>query len=311
MGGLTFTCNLLLGHLSTFAFAYNYCKEKSSASSYVASHLLPLLGALELFFVLSFSVFLLSIKRKYISSFFSTMTAPQFSCHSFRIAKRDHEKMLLFLVAPTSYYESIFDEVREYLAQNWQRFNDDTTNRNWFTPRLLEHIPAELFPECATPEQKEANKNGFLNKMRASKIKSMTTTPKANVHDQPQTPAQSAGGIGSNIGSDAKELSVRLGAAPSVLDSSHPAPALPLPLPQRILRGEAAVRSFAHPSVRSLHSRTGTQGGPIPSWSAGIPDFIFRFHSDLNVTGLEPFSEESEDPVRVLDVVQSQSDFQK
>jgi hypothetical protein len=83
------------------------------------------------------------INRKYVGTFFSTMTAKQFRIKTFREAKTDQMKMNLFKLHP-SYYASIRAEVAEWVRENCDIWNEE--GPDWFTERVKASIPKDLIP---------------------------------------------------------------------------------------------------------------------------------------------------------------------
>ena len=103
-----------------------------------------MLAALEAAFVLFFTVFLLTIKRSYIFTFFTMMTAKQFRIKNFREAKTDLAKSNILKLHP-SYYATIRQEVKDWVGDNYSTWIEERPE--WFTDHLKKRIPVDMVPE--------------------------------------------------------------------------------------------------------------------------------------------------------------------
>ncbi len=103
-----------------------------------------LFGALELSFVLFFAIFISTIRKKYIATFFTTVTAKEFNVRNYCEATTDQARSDVFGLHP-SYYSSIRGEVKDWVRENWIDWIEE--NPEWFTSRLRAQIPADMIPE--------------------------------------------------------------------------------------------------------------------------------------------------------------------
>lgn len=110
-----------------------------------------LLAGLEICFVVLFSIFVTTMNGAYRKTFFSTVTGKQFKCRNFQEAKSDRERFDIFLIHH-SYYASITVEVREWVRDNWDRWNEE--QEEWFTERLKASVPEDMIP-AREPEDLE------------------------------------------------------------------------------------------------------------------------------------------------------------
>ena len=163
-GGLYFSLSIFLSHASCFVAAYLYLSLKANgrgeddmadvenegpvttetARRFRAADIWTTIGAIESLFLLTFVYFLMSIDRKYIWTFFSTMTGKQFCVLVYRTATSDVHRMDVFCHHP-SYYRSIKGELQTWVGENWERWNDEKPP--WFTPQLIAMIPDEMIPK--------------------------------------------------------------------------------------------------------------------------------------------------------------------
>ena len=164
MGGLYWTCNLFIGHIASFIAVYIYTAHSTAVIS--ASYLWTLAVCLECSFVLFFVIFLRTINRPYISTFFTTATGPQYACDNYHLATTDEVRFEIF-DHHESFYASIRQELKVWLAENWRRWTVEE-NPEWFTPRLLASIPEDLLPTSATEETRELRRKSIAGLLEGS-----------------------------------------------------------------------------------------------------------------------------------------------
>ena len=114
------------------------------------------MALLQFFCVVFFAAFLANINKGYKSTFFSTLTGKQFVCQRFREAASDKAKIDVF-ANNESYYEDIRAEVKEWVAENWTKWNYEKPE--WFSSRVIIGITKEMIPK-----EEEMTKIGKQNK---------------------------------------------------------------------------------------------------------------------------------------------------
>ncbi len=102
-----------------------------------------LLGLLEASFAVFFGIFLSTIERKYVRSFFTRLTAVQFNQQRFKLATAHDVKISIFDIHP-SYWKGIQVEVEQFVTENYSTWLDESPP--WFTERVRESIPKYLRP---------------------------------------------------------------------------------------------------------------------------------------------------------------------
>jgi hypothetical protein len=122
---------------------------------------------LQLGFVVFFSVFVATMNKAYRSSFFSTVTATQFKCQNFKDAKSDLARFDIFLNHET-YFDSIKVEVKEWVHENWETWNDEQPD--WFTDRVRASVPEHLIPSIVADD--ESKKGGTTSNGRTARRRS-------------------------------------------------------------------------------------------------------------------------------------------
>ena len=143
MGGVYWMACLGLGQLTSFVAVYLYTTSHPESSEPVASanELWALVGALEVSFIVCFAVFLGTIERKFVHTFFSTVTAIQYRIETFHDAKTDSGKMNILKMHP-SYYKSIRGEVEQWVRENYEAWNEEQPE--WFTAQVKRRIPQDM-----------------------------------------------------------------------------------------------------------------------------------------------------------------------
>ena len=136
--------NVVSSVLLTFLSLYIYNTFYEAADKLPADTLgyaiLSVLGVT----ILSISLFLLSIKRSYLPSFFSLETAPAFCTRQFLEAATDEARAAIFVFNP-QFYEAIREEIKTWLAVNWNKVL--AKEQPWFDEKLRSLIPEDLIPE--------------------------------------------------------------------------------------------------------------------------------------------------------------------
>lgn len=150
LGGVHWILTLVLGQGTSFLAAYLY-QHPSFASRHnnaentekESTDLWILLGSLEASFAVFFAIFMTSIQRKYVRTFFSSITAKQFRINAFHEATTDQARINILKFHP-SYYASIRGEVEQWVRDNYDAWTYESPE--WFTHRAKSRIPIEMIP---------------------------------------------------------------------------------------------------------------------------------------------------------------------
>jgi hypothetical protein len=94
------------------------------------------------------------MNKKYVVTFFSPLTAKQFRVNAFRDAKTDQMKMNILKLHP-SYYASIRGEVKEWVRENWDIWNEEMPD--WFTERVKASVPKDMIPASEETSKREGD----------------------------------------------------------------------------------------------------------------------------------------------------------
>jgi hypothetical protein len=108
-----------------------------------AATLYGVLGLLTTLAVASFSLFLLTIKREYIHTFFSTQSGTDQARNNFLNCKTDAQKCRIFLIN-TRYWKAVYPQLSEWVFINFERWQVE--KEEWFTEDLIARIPDEMIP---------------------------------------------------------------------------------------------------------------------------------------------------------------------
>jgi hypothetical protein len=147
IGGLYWCMCLLLGQATSFVALYLYYSERENvwedSGEKSELDLWGLMESLEAGFVVFFAIFVSTINKKYVGTFFSTMTAKQFRIKAFREAKTDQMKMNILKLHP-SYYKSIRSEVKHWVRERYETWIDEKPD--WFAEITKTRIPRDMIP---------------------------------------------------------------------------------------------------------------------------------------------------------------------
>ena len=144
VGGILFGLSIVQNQASTFIAAHLYLNYYDGKNILPASELWTVLFSLLGLFVASVLAFVLLMDRKYLRTFVTTTTGPQFAAERFHVATTDEQRLNTFKYHPY-YYTAIEKELKALLAENWE---DWMANKpDWMTERIIATIPDKFLPE--------------------------------------------------------------------------------------------------------------------------------------------------------------------
>ena len=160
VGGSYWISSLLLGQTTSFVSVYLFLsraseRQQDQYDTSSATDLWSLIVLLEVSFAAFFAIFLVSIKREFIVTFFSTVTAKKFNQERFRNATTDHARYDL-LTNHHSYYDEIRGEVKKWVEEKYYDWVEDEPE--WFTDRVKASIPKDMIPKFDVDVQREKKK---------------------------------------------------------------------------------------------------------------------------------------------------------
>ena len=164
MGGLYWTFNCILNQVLCFFAVFLYSKfgevEKSNMSM---SSLWTLVITLFLISSLCLYIFFKFINQDYLKTFSSTTTGSEFLCDTWSNGTSDKERFYVF-TKRESYFKSIEKELKEWLCENWDRWEDERDD--FFSAKMINKIPSRLLPEHALKKLGgEKNRQKSINAM--------------------------------------------------------------------------------------------------------------------------------------------------
>ena len=86
----------------------------------------------------------MNINRKWVSTFFTTLTAKQFCHQRFFESESDEAKVDIFTNHP-SFYADIRGEVKDWVQENWLKWKEERPA--WFTKSVRVRIPFDMTPQ--------------------------------------------------------------------------------------------------------------------------------------------------------------------
>ena len=190
LGGLYFSANLILSQTSVIVCAllyhlhyedviaegaevtmpYNATSINGTATKFTAEQLETGVGILFTIFLISFSLFMLKIERKYLWTFFSTETAHGKAKRYFLEGKDDYTKSQV-LGCQKRQWTSIRGQVAEWLEANWDRWERD--NPDWFDAIFIDSVDDDIMPARVLSRLKreaeggERRRSSFMERVSA------------------------------------------------------------------------------------------------------------------------------------------------
>jgi hypothetical protein len=144
VGGLYWTFSYVLNMTSLLYSIYLY----NNSSETVDAGILWTLGiSLVSSSVILFSIFLLTIQKKYVATFFSVQTGPQSTVEQFMTAPTDAIRAGGIFRLSYHHWAKIENGVALWVRSNWDDWNENRPA--WFTDEMRALIPADMVPTDA------------------------------------------------------------------------------------------------------------------------------------------------------------------
>lgn len=122
---------------------------------------------LEVLLVFFFTSFLAMIERRYIRTFFSTLTSKMLVRQLFVKAVLDEEKIKVLSTHP-AFYASYRDEVKFFIQGSWAKWCDEKPG--WFTERVKATIPSAMIPNDEEEKRQEARRKSSATSLAAEAL---------------------------------------------------------------------------------------------------------------------------------------------
>ena len=100
-----------------------------------------------------FGAFLLTMKKKYRRTIWSTQTGAQLA-RSFFLERTSEEIMHWTLHSNKKHWENIRDEIKQWVVENWWKWQEEKPD--WFTDNWIAKVPDDMIPAEALRELKMA-----------------------------------------------------------------------------------------------------------------------------------------------------------
>ena len=155
LGGLIWTVNLVWSQVMAFAVTWAYMSytPDDAAGKVKGRDIWPLLIALQVVYLVSFTTFIFSINRSFVKTFFDTTTARGFYVNWYKDTEDEKDKALVFDVHPVL-YKDFEEDIFAY---------------------FLEHLPVW---EAEKPDWWVAMRGEVMQKMPMSMRKNLQTAQK-------------------------------------------------------------------------------------------------------------------------------------
>jgi len=175
IGGVQFSLLILINQASCFVAGWVYLKEYDSGydgkgeelggdnpKKINAETLWAGLQGLSCLFWVSCVAFIGLIDRKYLHTFFSRTTGPQYAIKQYNIYTTDLQRVAVFDQHP-KYYEGVKDAMQELIDDNWEDWMKDRPE--WLTDNVIASIPDEYLEKT---EVNRLEKEGGGKRRRSS-----------------------------------------------------------------------------------------------------------------------------------------------
>jgi hypothetical protein len=174
VGGVYFSLNMIMAFLVSFAAIYVYFEHfGEKAEGLTRGKAYKIAGSICGAWVLVTGLFLLLIKRKYVSTFTSTQTGNEWVQDLFLKGETDAVKIGIFVMNPRC-WDSIRPQVRGWLAGNWDRW--EAEKPVWFDDVFLASVdddmmPAEALKRLRQKGSGERRRSSFAERMGAGSVR--------------------------------------------------------------------------------------------------------------------------------------------
>ncbi|GMH92478.1 hypothetical protein TrST_g1907 [Triparma strigata] len=147
VGGLPFLISILYSVVGTFGSVHLYANHYDGGNSKIDENTLHLVvGSLFAMWFISILTFASVIKRKYLHTFYDTVTASTYNRDWYLRLREDQDdvKSDLLLKHPDMYSRWGDQHVMPWTLNNWERWEEEKPI--WFTDSWIEHVPNEYIP---------------------------------------------------------------------------------------------------------------------------------------------------------------------
>ena len=160
VGGLAFSASMLWAQLMPFVALQLY----TDSDSVRQGHLQLLLACSTSFWVILNIVFFCMIDLSYLNTFFGFQTGAEFAVKCYKGSTEDYQRYAWVFGSRISYTSPIHAEVKEWVADNIERWTNE--KEDWFK---LDAIPDEFLPiEIVQAEQISGREEGNGDRKRSS-----------------------------------------------------------------------------------------------------------------------------------------------
>jgi hypothetical protein len=169
MGGAGFTVNLFMKQLGTLAVVKLFIHFDGNTTIDVDLIWMAMLAA-NAGVAASFSLFLFKIEKGYAHLFFEVETVAQEAVRTWReISVTPAEKLSIFK-CPEHYYDEIRKEVRKYVTDNIQEWENSNPKPEWWNDEIIRHIPQEFLTEAVRKRTSARNSRIAGGRRRSSLV---------------------------------------------------------------------------------------------------------------------------------------------
>ena len=172
MGGIAFSASMVWAQIMPFVALQFYEGSNKDA-------LTTILACSASLWLLFNIVFFRTINKSYYNTFFGTMTGPQYACKVFLKSNDDTVKFYFAFETLLQYTKSIEAEVKEWVANNIDRWKVDKPERF-----KIELIPDEFLPQAVLVAEGGANRKRFRSNVSLREMVGLEERKITKVHPQ-------------------------------------------------------------------------------------------------------------------------------
>jgi len=162
LGGLYYSLTLLQAQVESAAFAKLYIDaNEGDADALAAEIVYTVVAAASITWACSYSLFFAHIKEGYAGTFIDTRSSVQFVLDRFNNPKANDYQKAGVVGTTRSYWRSIEEEVRKFLAEKWTAWEQEKPK--WFTKAFIAKIHDDMLPERGLAERRRGGRRRSSN----------------------------------------------------------------------------------------------------------------------------------------------------
>jgi hypothetical protein len=154
LGGFYFSLSMFMAFVGSFAAVKVYYAEADPKDIVMQeSSMWLLIGSLSVLWLLCFIIFILSIKKRYVHTFYNLETGNEWAENKLLKGETDFERADMFTINKKK-WKRIEAEAKAWIQDNWERWEEEQPD--WFTEVWKAGVDDDMIPEAEMRRQKVA-----------------------------------------------------------------------------------------------------------------------------------------------------------